>query len=235
MTLPKIKHPIFSTNLPTTDVKISFRPMLQKDEKILLIAKESNEPSDILAAIKQVVNNCIVGHVDIDKWPIIDLEWVFVKLRAASVSNTTKVSYIDGEDQKPYDFEINLDDIKVTSKPSFDKIIVDQNTYVSLRYPPASLYNDKAFLESTGDEALSKLIVSTIDTINVNGVQYDSQNLTSQEIDDYLGEFTIPVYNQFRDFLFNLPHLEYEIKYKNSLDHDRKIVLASLNDFFSLA
>ena len=112
--IPKVKHPITTLTVPSNGKKISVRPMLVKEEKLLLMAKESKQVGEVLAAIKQVVGNCIIDkNFDIDKISIFDLEYLFLQLRAISVSNVVKVSYEDPEDNKTYDFDIDLQKIEV--------------------------------------------------------------------------------------------------------------------------
>ena len=107
--LPKIQYPVHTIIVPSTKKKVNFRPFLVKEEKILLMAKESEKDSDILMAVKQIVNNCSTDpKFDVNSLSIFDLEYIFLKLRAASVDNTIKISYKDLEDDKVYDFEIDL-------------------------------------------------------------------------------------------------------------------------------
>ena len=96
MALPKIDSAIFTATLPSNGKKIKYRPFLVKEEKILMIAQESQEQEQIVDAIKQILNNCIITkNVDIDSWPLFDVEWMFVKLRAASINNVVKLKYKD--------------------------------------------------------------------------------------------------------------------------------------------
>jgi len=114
MALPKITHPMFDVIIPSTKTKIKIRPMLVKEEKILLMAKNGEEETEILAAVNQVVNNCIITDgIDVDKLALFDVEYLFVKIRAVSVSNVSKVSYKDNEDEKIYDFEVDLNNVEV--------------------------------------------------------------------------------------------------------------------------
>ena len=87
MSLPKIEYPLYQITVPSTKKNLKFRPFLVKEEKLLLMGKESTESSDILMAIKQIVNNCCVDDMDINKLCIFDLEYIFLKLRSLSVDN----------------------------------------------------------------------------------------------------------------------------------------------------
>jgi len=87
MPLPKIDQPLFDMIIPSTGKKVTFRPFLVKEEKILLIAQQSGNDSEIIRAIKQILNNCIQDHLDLDTLAIFDLEYAFLKLRSKSVNN----------------------------------------------------------------------------------------------------------------------------------------------------
>ena len=113
MILPKISYPVYDVEIPSTKMPIKVRPMLAKEEKILLMAKETADDNEILLSIKQVVNNCILANnIDIDKLTIFDIEFLFIKLRAWSVSNMSEVSYRDAED-----YEAKLTELATSGMP----------------------------------------------------------------------------------------------------------------------
>jgi hypothetical protein len=114
MALPKISAPILSFVIPSTQEIKKFRPFLVKEEKILLLAQEGGE-SDTIMALKQVITNCCHDFIDVDRLTTFDLEYIFLKLRAKSINNIVKLRFRDREDEKIYDFEVNLDDVEVSS------------------------------------------------------------------------------------------------------------------------
>jgi len=236
MPLPKINTPMFDFVIPSSKKKIKIRPMLVKEEKILLMAKESGETGDILNAIKQVVNNCIIdSDIDIDKFPIFDLEYLFIKIRSISVSNTTKVSYRDNEDDKIYDFEVDLDKIQIVFPESIEKrIMISDDTGIALKYPDASLYSDNIFINNSETEVFEMMALNCIEKIFSGDEIYSPKDYTKEELMEFLENMDINSFNKFRDFTNNLPKMEYVIKYNNALGNERKIVLSSLNDFFTL-
>ena len=158
MSLPKIDYPIYNLTIPSLKKKCKFRPFLVKEEKLLLMAKESKNPSDILMTVKQVVNNCILDKtVKIEKLPIFDLEYIFLKLRALSVDNIVKITYKDFEDNKDYNFEINLEEVEVQFPEKVDnKIKLSDRSGIVMNYPNADLYDDKDFLNKS-EEHTSEL------------------------------------------------------------------------------
>ena len=234
MSLPKIEYPLFKIEIPSTKKKVTFRPFLVKEEKILLIAKASELDSDILIAIKQVVNNCAIDPIDVDKLSLFDLEFVFLQIRAQSVNNIVNVSYRDTEDEQVYDFEIDLNEVTVKFPEKLDnKIEISGTTGIIMKYPEASLYEDKDFL-SSGDEAFYQLILRCIEKFYDEESVYDAKQYSLKEIEDYVENLDIKTFDKIRDFILEQPRLSYEITYKNKLGNDRKIELTTLSDFFTL-
>lgn len=236
MALPKITTPVFDVTIPSSKKKIKVRPMLVKEEKILLIARESGDQGDILNAIKQVVNNCIMDDdFDINKLCIFDLEFLFIRLRAISINNITRVAYKDNEDEKIYQFDINLDEVKVIFPENIDKkIVINDETGVTLKYPDTTLYTDTFFLNKSETELFEHLIINCIETVFDGDKVYYARDFSKEELIEFIENLDVNTFNKFREFTSNLPKVEYVIKYKNDFGNERKIVLNALNDFFSL-
>jgi hypothetical protein len=233
MALPKINHPIFKLNIPSTKKDSRFRPFLVREEKILLMAKTVGTESDIILAIKQIVNNCSIDELDVDKLTIFDLEYLFLKIRSQSVNNMVDVSYKDFEDEKIYDFKINLEEVTVKYPEKIDNNIkIGKDSGIIMKYPDAALYEDKDFLNS--DDSFYQLIIRCVDKIYDKEEVHDTKNYSLKEIEEYIEDLNVGVFENVRDFLLNQPKLSYTIRYKNSLGNDRTIELNTLTDFFTL-
>lgn len=232
--LPKIDYPVYKINIPSLKKEVQFRPFLVKEEKILLMARESDNSTDVLSAIKQIINNCCLDpKFDINKLSIFDLEYIFLKLRAISVDNVVKVSYKDNEDNKVYDFEINLDEIKVKFPEKMDNNIkITGKSGIVMKYPSASLYDDKEFLGLDKDY-MFELIIRCIDSIYYDDQVYQAKDYKKQELVEFLDNLNIKIFEKIQSFLINVPKIEHVIKYTNSVGSEREIVLSSLNDFFT--
>lgn len=235
MSLPKISYPTYNINIPSFKKVFKFRPFLVKEEKLLLMAKESDNASDILMAVKQVVNNCCSDRgFDVNKLAIFDLEYVFLKLRAFSVDNICKVSYKDAEDEKTYDFDIDLNKIEVEFPEKVDNNIkITNKTGIIMKYPASTLYDDKEFL-SLDKDYLFELIIRCIDKIYDGDNMYEGKDYKPKELGEFLENLDSKTFNAIKEFLVNTPTIKHTIEYKNALGHDRKIVMTSLNDFFTL-
>lgn len=232
--LPKIDHPISKIKIPSLNKESMFRPFLVREEKLLLIARESENNADILTAIKQIINNCCIDKkLDINKLTVFDLEYVFLKLRAISVDNVVKVTYRDNEDSKTYDFSIKLDDVEVIFPEKTDNNIkITNKSGIIMKYPSASLYDDKEFLNLEKDY-MFELIIRCIDSIYYEDQIYQCSDYKKEELVDFLESLDIKTFEKIQNFLINVPKIEYKLSYKNSLGNDREIVLNSLNDFFT--
>jgi len=232
--LPKIKHPQFSLTLPISKKDVVYRPMLAREEKILLMAKENSDKFETLSAVRQVANDCITTeNFNIDDLSIIDLEFLFIKIRSASIGNIINVSYQDGEDKEIRNFDVNLENVGVNfPSEQSNTIIVNDEIVIDLKYPPSSLYIDKTFLEATGADVLTKLILSCISKISQKGIKLDGYN--DEELLQWLDQLPIKTFEQFKTFFGNLPTLYYKITYTNKLGNERTIELTTLQDFFTL-
>jgi len=235
--LPKIAHPTFDATVPSTKKKIRIRPMLVKEEKILLMAKTSKDDTDIFTAIKQVVNNCIITPgIDIDEFTIFDLEFLFIKLRSASVSNLAKVSYVDKEDEKVYEFEVNLDKVTVEFPEDVKNAIkITDDIIITMKYPSAKLFENKDFLNIENQEAyIDFLLFSCVDKIYQGDNVLDLKTFSKEELNEFIDNLSISSFDNIKNFFNKMPFIKYEIEYKNSLGNERKILLSNLNDFFML-
>jgi hypothetical protein len=234
MSLPKIDYPVYNIKIPSLKKDFKFRPFLVKEEKLLLMAKENESPTEILSAIKQIINNCSVdNNFDVNKTALFDLEYVFLKLRAVSIDNTIKVSYKDTEDGKVYEFDVNLDEIEVIFPDKIDnKIKITDKTGIIMKWPSATLYDDEAFMSLEKDQ-LFELIIRCIDSIYVEDEVYEAKDYKKKEVEEFLENLNIKVFEQIQNFLLNVPKLYKKLEYKNELGNDREIVLSSLSDFFT--
>lgn len=236
MTLPKTKRPLFDADLPSSNKSITYRQMLVRDEKILLMAKSSEDEHDIYRAVKQVVNNCIFD-VDVDSLTTFDIEWMFLKIRSTSIGNVIKLTYFDKEDEQEYSFMVDLDDVVVVF-PDFEDsdgslVKIDDNTAIKLRYPPSSLLEDD---EALGDDKDSYEYIASqcIEKIFDGDETYVAADHTKEELLEYILDLDTKSYAKVKNFIAAIPHLFYEIEYTNSKGTERKITLTTLTDFFTL-
>ena len=232
MPLPKIDQPLFSMTVPSTGQKVTFRPFLVKEEKLLLIAQQSDEDVEMVRAIKQVLNNCIQDKIDVNDRSTFDLEYMFLKLRARSVNNMVKLTYRDNEDEELYTFDVDLDKVEIEMpKEVNNKIKITDKIGMTMKYPPASI-SDRMRDFANQVELLTFFITNCIDTIYDEEDVYVASEYTEEELTAFLDTLDVNTFDKVREFFENMPKLQHKITYKNKLDNEREIVLSSIRDFF---
>lgn len=235
MSLPKTSHPMFDIEVPSTKKKVKMRPMLVKEEKLLLMAKTTDDPIEIMNSIKQVVNNCLIDNVDIDKFSTFDIEYMFIKLRAISINNMTKVSVNDFDDKETYEFDVELDKVQVLFPEGINnKIELDDGSVIMMRYPSSKLYSDEGLRDKIAYELDDYLIRKCIDKIYEGDTVFNAADATDEELIAYVDDLQINPYNEMRSFVKNVPKLNYVIEYKDKSGNMKKVVMSKLTDFFTL-
>lgn len=234
MALPKIKSPVFEIVIPTINQPVDFRPFLVKEEKILLMAQAGND-RDVVKSIKQIINNCCLNEdLNIDDLSIVDIEYIFIKLRARSVNNIVNVNYTDNEDSKDYKFEVNLNEVEVTKqKEVSNKIQVNDEIGIIMSYPTASIIDQMGEFKDEM-EVLNFFISKCMKEIYDEKEVYVVSEYSDSELKEFIDNLDIKTFEKIREFFDASPKLNYVIEYKNSLGNDRKIVLDTLRDFFIL-
>lgn len=235
MALPKISYPIVEIEI-NQEKKYKFRPLLVKDEKLLLMAKSSDNKNDIFNTILQIINNCSLNEdLNVKKLSLFEIEYIFLKLRGFSIGNEIEVSYYDGEDNQKYDFKINLEDVKIKYPEKIVSNIIEINDGIglTLKYPSSDIYLDDKISEIEDNEIIEYLIMKCIDKIFDKDNVYDIKLENTEEIKEFIESIDIITYNKIQEFFSTVPKMEYIIEYKNSLGNNRSIVLKNLTDFFT--
>lgn len=234
MSLPKLDKPIFSMMYPSQKREIKFRPFLVKEEKILLIAQQSGIDKDIIQAIKQILKNCVIDDkFNVDDLTTFDLEYMFLKLRSKSVSNVVTLSYEDVEDEKIYDFDVNLDEIELTFTEEHNtKIEINDSIGIIMKWPSVNVVNDTPE-EATEIEITDHLIRNCIDKVYDADKVYDIKEYTEDEIVEFIDNLDVNTYEKIGKFFESLPKLKHTLKYTNSHGTERVIDLQGIRDFFT--
>lgn len=242
MALPKIDVPIYEVVIPSTGKKIRFRPFTVKEEKLFLMAAQSNDAETTLKTILQVLNNCILDDVDIEKMPIFDLEYIFLNLRARSIGEVVELSYkcnnevVDenGEGKKCnniVNLNVNLLEIEPNKKEYNNKIELTQNLGIVMRYPSLNLLD----ITDTKDEldTVIKLIVDCIDYIYDDENIYYAKDSTKEELMEFLDSLQSKELEKIKKFFDDLPRITKEIDFKcNKCGYHENITLEGIQNFF---
>lgn len=251
MALPKIKHPTFKITVPSTKKKITIRPYTVREEKILLIAQQSEDTEDRIQAVKQVVSNCVVDKgFDVDKCPIFDIEYFFIKIRAISVNNKVELTYEDendivGTDPNKHQFTVDLNDVEIKYDPEHtNRIDFGEGVGAILRYPTFETMEDiKKRLAESLEEPTKELAVEALFRIYAESFEqmYDDDKVYASGIDfntdeavDFLSNLSTTSLRDIQKFFDTVPTIYYEIKYETSTGESKTIPLTGLDDFFIL-
>lgn len=239
MPLPKIVAPTFELDLPSTGQTIKYRPFLVKEEKLLLLALESEDTKQITTAIKTVIKNCIETRgIKVETLPTFDIEYLFLNIRAKSVGEEVELSIIcpdDGETTVPV--KINIDDIKVEKTEGHDnKIKVDESIMMEMRYPSLEQFikNNFDFSNENATEQSFEMIADCVDKIYTEKEVWSSSDVTKKEIVEFLDQMNSSQFKQIEKFFETMPKLAYTVKVKNpNTKVESEVVLEGLSSFFA--
>jgi len=220
MPLPKIATPVYELELPSTGETIQYRPFLVKEEKVLVIAMESEDTKQITTAIKNVIKNCIkTKDVKVENLPTFDIEYLFLNIRGKSVGEDIEVNVTcpdDGETQ--VSVNINLDDIKVQKDEKHtNRIKVDDSIMMEMKYPSLDQFikNNFSFEEESAMEQSFELIATCIDKIFTEDDVWAAEDCTKKEIIEFLEGMNSSQFKEIEKFFETMPKLSHTIKVKN--------------------
>ena len=186
MALPVINVPTYELEVPSTKEKITYRPFLVKEEKLLLAAMETGEgEGDMIRALKQIITNCLVTEISLDSLATFDLEYIFLNLRAKSVGEIAKVNVICPDDEKTeVPIEIPIDEIKVTfPKGHTNKVQITDTIGMTMRYPDFSL---ASLHREDGSGYLFEMIKGCIAQITEGETIHERIDFNDKELDDFI-------------------------------------------------
>lgn len=236
MALPQIQQPLFDYTLPVSGIDITYRPFLVGEEKILLVGKESDAKAQ-MKAMKQILSNVILSPEDIkvDDLTAVDVEMLFIKLRAASVQNVVELKYRDNEDQKTYDFTVDLDELEpVVNKDREFEIDLDGNIGIRLQDPTLGLLTKLGLTVDEGkdldSESIYKMIAGCIVSVWDSEQVYD--DFSEKDALEFLQSMDVKRFQKIQKFFEEAPKLSYTLNYTNANGNKRKINLEGLSDFF---
>ena len=238
MPLPKLEVPQYNLTLFSTKEDIVYRPFLVKEEKILLMALEGEDSDNILAAIRQIIENCIIqGNVNISELPLFDLENLFLNIRAKSVGETSTISVPctseTCEASTPHD--INLEEIKIVQNDDHQTSIGITDTIgVNMKYPSVNLITELETLDENDIEQSLDVMTSCIDSVYEGEEEHDFRDYTKEERNEFLNQLTQQQLIRIQDFFNTMPTLECELEFKcTTCGTEDLIPLRGLQNFFS--
>ena len=238
MPLPTIATPTYELELPSTGKKIKYRPFLVKEEKLLVLALESEDTKQITTAIRAVLKNCIQTRgVKVENLPTFDIEFLFLNIRGKSVGEEIEVNLICPDDKETsVPVTINIDDIKITKdKDHTNKIKLDKSLIMEMKYPSLDEFIKNNF-DFTGDPNMDQsfdLIASCIDKIYTEDEVWSTADCTKKEVTEFLEQMNSRQFKGIEKFFTTMPKLSHSIEITNpNTGVKSTVVLEGLSSFF---
>ena len=239
MPLPKIATPTYELELPSTGDTIKYRPFLVKEEKLLVIALESEDTKQITTAIKSVIKSCVLTKgIKVEQLPTFDIEFLFLNIRGKSVGEELEVNVIcpdDGETQVPV--TINLDDIQVQKSEEHNRQVkLDDNLMMEMKYPSLEQFIKSNFDFSEGNQMDQsfQLIGTCIDKIYSEEEVWAAADCTKKEVNDFLDSMNSSQFKGIEKFFETMPKLSHTVTVKNpETKVESEVVIEGLASFFA--
>jgi hypothetical protein len=227
MALPTISVPTFDVEVYSTKQKVSMRPFLVKEEKILILAAESNQRADMIRAMQQVINSCSDGKIDSEKLPFFDIQNIFIKLRSQSIGKESEFNLICGECGHKTPTILDLDNIELQITPEHkNKIMITPDVGVIMKYPTAEVLVDD-------DLPVFDLVVSCIDKVFTQDEIHDAKDQTTEEIATFIEGLTNEQFEKIVEFFVTAPKIFHNIDYTcPKCGTENTVVVDGVENFF---
>ncbi len=238
MPLPKIATPTYELELPSSGQTVKYRPFLVKEEKVLVIALESEDNKQITNAIKAVLKSCVLTKgIKVEKLPTFDIEFLFLNIRGKSVGEELEVNIICPDDEKTQvPVTIDLDDIQVQKYDDHEnQIKIDENIMMEMAYPSLDQFikNNFEFDEKNAMAQSFELIAQCIDKIYTEEEVWAAADCTKKEMNEFLESMNSTQFKLIEKFFETMPKLSHTIKVTNPKTKvESEVVLEGLASFF---
>jgi hypothetical protein len=240
MPLPKINTPTYELVLPSTGKKIKYRPFLVREEKILIMAMESEDMNEITNAIVQILSDCIISNdVKVESLATFDIEYLFLNVRAKSVGESVEVNVTCPDDEETQvEMSIDIDTIKVQKTKGHKNIIkLDNDLSMKLRYPSLEQFVENNFETADGTSEVGQslsMITSCIEMIYNAEESWEASDYSKKELDEFIEQLNTKQFKEIEKFFTTMPKLSHTIVVKNpNTGVESEVVLEGLASFFS--
>lgn len=241
--LPKLDVPTYEVDLISTGKPIRFRPFLVKEQKLFLMASESDDAKETVQVIRQVLKNCIIDDIDVDSLPTFDLEWLFINLRARSVEEIVNLRYKcnnnvkdeEGKDVKCsgyVEFDVNLLDIEPSKNPEHtNKVQITENLGVMLKYPTFEMVQKYEGLEE--NDLMTNVLVDCIDYIYDKEQMYYAKDTTRDELIEFVDNLQQKDLEKIKLFFDTIPEVKKDVTFEcPKCKYKEEIAIKGIQNFF---
>ena len=235
MSLPKLDVPIYTLKLPSSGKKISYRPFLVKEEKILLMAVEGEDESEVINAIKQIINNCVITKgINPENLALFDIEYILLNLRSKSMGDVIKTTYVHKE-CKPVELEIDVNTVEVTKPKDHTNIIELTDTIgLVMKYPDITMMDmiSPDGLNNQKTDDVFDLITRCVDKVYDKEETYSKTDYTPEEIKEWIYGLTPDQFAKVEHFFETLPKMSKKVEFNCPCGYTEEILLEGLTSFF---
>jgi len=235
MALPILDTATYELTLPSSDVQVKYRPFLVKEEKILLLALESNDGKQIKNALKNIVGACTFGTLNVELVPTFDLEYIFLNIRAKSVGEVAKLKLLCPDDKETYaNVELDLSKVNVEVDDEHTNTIqVNDKIKMVLAYPTIDSFDPKQDAKTLKTQQLFDVIANVVYEIYDGETVHKASDYTKEEMHEFLESLSTDVFVKIQTFFNTMPRLQHEVEVENPKTKVKsKIMLSGLQSFF---
>lgn len=234
MALPKINNvPKYTLTIPSTKKQVTYRPFLVKEQKVLLIALESQDENQILKATTDMIDACLDDNLNVTKMPTFDVEYIFTQIRSKSVGETSKINLKCSSCKEYTEVEVALDQIKIEIPAKNNEIKLNDSYTVVMKYPS---YTDVVKIKSkrgTITSTMYESVLLSLDKLKTPDEIISFSDEAEKDIDEFLESLTTEQFQQLVKFVDNTPTLKHDVKFTcSNCKHSNKKTLQGLQDFF---
>jgi hypothetical protein len=225
--------PVFECYLQSIDEKVKFRSFTVKEEKILLVAKEDDDVKKMILAVKQVMGNCLLTKVDLDRLAFFDFEFLFLNIRSKSIGDVIPVGIVDVEEKQTYKVDVNIESVKLVENPDHERVIkLTDKVGLIMKYPTIESILDIANAAEMDDDVAFDVIKGCIESVYEDDKVFDIRDSSKEEVDEFFNSLSSEHFTRIQKFFDTMPRLRHEVEYVNKLGEKKKYVLEDVSDFF---
>jgi len=241
--LPKLDVPIYTIKLISNGQDVRIRPFLVKEQKLFLMAAESEDPKETINTIRQVLKNCVIDELDIDNLPTFDLEYLFMNLRARSVEEVVELKYKcnnditddKGETKKcagSVDFSLNLLEIEPTKHEDHEtKFMLNDKVGICLRYPTFEMIQNYENMDE--NQILVNVLIDCIDYLYDDEQVYYAKDTPKEELMEFIDSMQQKDLEKIKKFFDTMPEIKKDVHFKcGKCGYEEDIEIKGLQNFF---
>ena len=236
MALPTVDLPTHELEIPSNKKKIKFRPFLVKEEKVLLLALESDNDGNIREAVLNLLKGCVISRIKLENLATFDLEYIFLNIRAVSVGEVVDIQVTCQDDEKTQvKYQLNLTDVQVSFPEGHtNKIMLNDDLGVIMKYPSFNRFVESQFAQKeVNEDTVIEIIAESIDQIFQGEEVFDESTTTPKEFIEFVESLTTQQLEKLQKFFETSPRLEHKFKIKNpNTDVESDYTLSGLQSFF---